>query len=104
MGGNKHEDCGGNKQDAGLGTQSPGRDALVSHRRTTDKEFKCSYPNCTSGGFKNIGSKQRHEREQHVVQLKCEYCSFTAQRRYLMLGHIEINHPEQIGDRPDALC
>jgi hypothetical protein len=93
-GGNKHEDCGGNKQDAWLGTQPPGGDALVSHKRTTDKEFKCSFPSCERSGFGNLASKQRHEREQHGDQPKCEYCGLTAKRRYLIKDHKDKDHPE----------
>lgn len=63
-----------------------------------DKPFSCKFTKCKSPGFRTLGSKQRHEREQHRPDPKCDYCDFTAKRRYQMKDHMETNHPEQIGD------
>jgi hypothetical protein len=68
-----------------------------------DKEFKCIFPECTSPGFGTLGAKQRHEREQHGEELKCDYCGYTAKRRYLIKDHMDIDHPDLKGDTPGTL-
>jgi hypothetical protein len=73
-----------------------------------NKEFKCIFPGCTSPGFGTLGAKQRHEREQHGGEqhggeFKCDYCGYTAKRRYLIKDHMDIDHPDQKGDTPDTL-
>jgi hypothetical protein len=68
-----------------------------------EKSYKCKFTRCKSSGFKTLGSKQRHEREQHRADPKCDYCDFTAKRQYQMKNHIDTDHPEQTGDTLEAL-
>lgn len=67
------------------------------------KPYKCRHAKCSSRGFKTVGAKQRHEREQHNAKPKCDYCDFTAKRHYQMKYHMETDHPEQIGDTLELL-
>lgn len=67
------------------------------------KPFKCKFPHCLTTGFRTLGSKQRHEREMHSLELKCLICDFSAKRLYQISNHTEAAHPEQIGDTPYAL-
>jgi hypothetical protein len=68
-----------------------------------DKPFKCIYAKCPSSGFKTLGSKQRHEREQHGDDPKCRYCDYTAKRQYQMKQHVEADHRGQLGNTITAL-
>jgi hypothetical protein len=58
------------------------------------KPFNCS--KCKSRGFKTIGAKMRHDREEHGPnKFKCAYCGHTVKRQYQIVQHIEEAHPER---------
>ncbi len=72
-------------------------------RKDSSKAYKCDQAHCESTGFKYRGSMQRHKKEQHCEIPKCRYCGFTAKRKHQMRTHLEMDHPEQIGDTPNVL-